>query len=248
MLIGVELRKSLPVFGVALLMMGVPRILTLVSDQQIFEVLYGLGSMLSWVTVVVYLCYRIFAYYCLGHDVFLHITSLSRRTILARKAIVLGGLMIVLGLLTLGMDASLYTAPEHLTATDWVYLAIARTISIVAFVGLALAATTLVKFIEKKAPMTIAYAAVLAAICVAAGFAFWNVGAANNSEFFLGVSDKYSSAPAYAVIIPFFGLGREEFVTDLSVVSSIGNALIAVITLGFWWVLSRDPKANFFRL
>lgn len=246
MLLRVELRRIAPLYVTALLAVLVPRLLSAaLPDVVAASVVYGLAAMLAWCAVTAYLAHRLFAYYCLGHDLFLHITVLGRRSVLLVKAGALALATVGLGVVSVACDASAYGGPG---AADLGYLLLARTVSVLSFLALALLGTAVVRRAGGRTVMAVGYVAFLVAVAGAVGTACWALAAPEGAGFFVGVSDAYGAAPAYATVVPFFALGGEGFVTALSAWSTVADAAVGALAMAAWWLLAGRQRANFQRV
>lgn len=243
-----EFRRHLPPFLVALALLGVPRLGMVVSSSDTLSILFGLCTMIGWTIFLTYAAYCLFDYYCLGSDILLHISTLSRRRILLVRSSVLYLFSLVLALATLIFSASLVKHPGTFASAGWIYLVLSRAVSLLAFFGVLMVILRLIKMLNQKMAMSVAYgiSATVSVVGVAVGY--WTVGAQSRSAFFLGVSDSYDHAPAYALALPFYDIGNVPFISHLSIVASVGNIIVAIVSMGLWWITSRSPRVNFFKV
>ena len=249
MLLELELRKSLPVFVVAVLAMGVPRLLFAVTEQEALSVVYVLTSLIAWAMVVAYICYRLFSYYCLGADLLLHVTSHSRFAVLSSKAVGLGVLTCGLSIASMLMDWSSYVPTAgSTTATDTVWMIVSRMVGVASFLALSVAITSLVKFARQKMVMIALFALALALAILLVGAFSWSIADVEGQEFFLGVSDGYESVAGTATIVPFFALGGDSFVSSLASVSVFVNTAVLIAASGVWALVGRGQRNDFYRI
>ena len=249
MLFRLELKRSGPIFALALFVMAIPRLLLVATDADAFSVIYGLTSLITWSMVVAYVCFRLFSYYCLGSDLLLHITSRTRYEVLTAKALVLAVLTCGLSIASMLMDWSFYSPSSGaLTWLDGAWMTSGRLLGVVSFVALSLSVIGAVKFARGKILMIILYVSSLALGVLLSGYVSWSIADVRGSEFFIGVSDQYENLAGLATIVPFFALGEERFVTSLAIASMIVNIGVLLVASLVWTVLGRRQSSDFYRI
>ncbi|PID96638.1 MAG: hypothetical protein CSA84_04015 [Actinomycetales bacterium] len=249
MLLRLEIGRSASVFLVAILAMFLPRLLLGATENTVFAAIYGMGSIIAWAMVTVFICYRLFSYYCLGADLFLHITSRSRWAVLTARAAVLGVLTFALSVASMAMDWTFFQPIDgSLAGADLVWLLAARLLSVASFFALVVFLVVVTKYLRTKILMATLFPVFLFLVILGLGVTYWGLSETSGQEFFIGVTDRYTNAPARASLVPFFALGGDEFVPSVARVSLIGNAVLLVVCSVAARLVVRRQRADFYRL
>ena len=251
MLVGYELRRHVPVMGALFVVLVLSRLISsLGGEESSLSAVFGLAMLLCWAMATLYVLYDISVYYLLGRQLLLHISSLSRLRVMLLKAGVLGGYLIVLSFASIWLSWSYVASPRGDSGSliDGLAWAGGRLLSIVAFLGVALLMLVVAKSLRRKGPMIFFFSLSIAALPIALGFVYWQLGHTAGSDFFIGVSNAYEHLPAYVLLVPIYEYGPGALVGQLFWTSTIGNALIVVVAYPILFWLTQRQRANFYRL
>lgn len=243
-----EARQHLPLFMWSAGLLIVARLTDLLVTSDAVSILTALISMLVWCACVFYSGSVLFAFYCLGHDLLFHISSLSRVRALFMKALILFGLLETLFLLDLAFWFDWSRLGNQIAIGDLGFVVLSRTVSLAAFVLLIAAASVTAKSAARRVPMTLIVAMAILSVVVAQAFALWSLRATQGAQWYVGITNEAQQASVYANVLPMRIVEGAGYVPAVGWLSMGLNLAASVLFLVIGLGLSRVLRANFVRV
>jgi len=246
-----ELRKHLPIFAtvwMATLAAGVAA--AIAPHVVVLEVVHALCGMLCWTASSLYAASVLFRFIALGDDLFLQISSVSRWKLALLKVALLGALMVVQHLIAVGTDlGQLRNAAGTSFNAAVLYMLLAKTLSIAAFLALVLLAATSAKTLPGRGASGTFFGLAVVATITAQAILLWRIGAPATQDFFIGVGGEMFTVNLYANLLPLTLTAPDSgFIPPITGTSVALNAAGILVFIGCWAVLIRARRFNFLQL